>query len=70
MTDRNDQELMQQVREGDLRKLAVLFERHHRALFHFFLRCTSDRELSEFTAKLSALKARLEKASLRISMGI
>src|SRR6476646_2451537 len=30
----------------------------------------SDRELSEFTAKLAALKARLEKACLKISMGI
>lgn len=47
LTDLPDQELMRQVKEGDLRKLAVLFERHHRALFHFFLRCTSDRTLSE-----------------------
>ena len=39
---------MEQVREGDLRKLALLFERHHRALFHFFLRLTSaKREASE-----------------------
>lgn len=38
---------MRLVREGDLRKLAVLFERHHRALFHFFLRCTGNREVSE-----------------------
>ena len=30
----------------------------------------SDRELSEFTAKLAALKARLEKASLMVSIGI
>lgn len=32
---------MEQVRDGDLRKLAILFERHHRALFHFFVRLTS-----------------------------
>ncbi len=38
---------MQQVRDGDLRKLAVLFERHHRPLFHFFLRCSGNREWSE-----------------------
>ena len=38
---------MEQVREGDLRKLALLFERHHRALFHFFLRLTTKREASE-----------------------
>ena len=30
----------------------------------------SDRELGEFTAKLTALKARLEKASLKVSIGI
>jgi DNA-binding MarR family transcriptional regulator len=30
----------------------------------------NDRDLSEFTDKLTALKARLEKASLKISMGI
>lgn len=38
---------MEAVRDGDLRKLAVLFERHHRNLFHFFLRITGQRELSE-----------------------
>lgn len=39
---------MQQVRDGDLRKLAVLFERHHRALFQFFARCGgANREQSE-----------------------
>lgn len=30
----------------------------------------SDRELVEFTSKLTALKARLEKASLKVSMGL
>ena len=30
----------------------------------------SDRELGEFTGKLAALKARLEKACLKVSMGI
>ena len=30
----------------------------------------SDRELGEFTAKLTALKARLEKASLKVSIGL
>lgn len=39
---------MQQVRDGDLRRLAVLFERHHRALFQFFARCNGgNREQSE-----------------------
>jgi MarR family transcriptional regulator, organic hydroperoxide resistance regulator len=30
----------------------------------------SDRELSEFTGKLAALKTRLEKASQKVTMGI
>ena len=38
---------MIQVRDGDLRKLGILFERHHRPLYNFFLRLTSSRELSE-----------------------
>ena len=47
LTDQSDQTLMEQVRAGDLRKLAVLFERHHKPLFHFFLRQNADRGGSE-----------------------
>ena len=35
------------VRDGDLDKLGVLFDRHHKLLFNFFLRLTSSREASE-----------------------
>ena len=38
---------MQAVREGDIEKLGIIFERHHRRLFNFFLRLTSSRHLSE-----------------------
>ncbi|NIR48575.1 RNA polymerase sigma factor [candidate division KSB1 bacterium] len=38
---------MLQVREGDLGKLGVLFERHHKLLYNFFLRLTGNREVSE-----------------------
>jgi len=44
---RADNVLMQKVRDGDLAKMAVLFERHHRALFRYFLRLTGNRELGE-----------------------
>jgi len=44
---RSDNVLMQKVRDGDLAKMAVLFERHHRALFRYFLRLTGSREFSE-----------------------
>lgn len=44
---RADNVLMQKVRDGDLAKMAVLFERHHRALFRYFLRLTGKREFSE-----------------------
>jgi len=42
-----DNDLMLQVRDGDLGKLSFLFERYHRALFNFFLRSTGNRDLSE-----------------------
>jgi len=44
---RADNVLMQKVRDGDLAKMAILFERHHRALFRYFVRLTGNRELSE-----------------------
>lgn len=38
---------MQEVQQGDLSRLAILFERHHRALFHFYYRLTQRRGQSE-----------------------
>ena len=38
---------MLQVRDGEVEKLGVLFERHQRMLFNFFVRLTHNRELSE-----------------------
>jgi RNA polymerase sigma-70 factor (ECF subfamily) len=43
----HDDRLMTAVREGHVSQLGVLFERHHRALFNFFLRLTGDRQASE-----------------------
>jgi RNA polymerase sigma-70 factor (ECF subfamily) len=42
-----DEVLMMEVRGGQIGKLAILFERHHRQLFSFFYRLTASRELSE-----------------------
>lgn len=42
-----DEQIMQEVRAGDVGKLATLFDRHHRALFRYFVRLTGDRALSE-----------------------
>jgi RNA polymerase sigma factor (sigma-70 family) len=42
-----DEALMAQVRDGDLRKLALLFERHHRPLYNFFRHMNGDPDLSE-----------------------
>jgi RNA polymerase sigma factor (sigma-70 family) len=42
-----DQSLMLAVREGDVEKLGVLFERYHRQLFNFLFRLTGNRHLSE-----------------------
>jgi len=38
---------MQAVREGDLGALAILFERHHRSLFNYFVHLNGNRDLSE-----------------------
>jgi len=35
------------VRNGDLRKLTLLFDRHHKLLYNFFLKLTRSREASE-----------------------
>jgi RNA polymerase sigma-70 factor (ECF subfamily) len=43
----SDQSLMLAVREGDVEKLGILFERHHGQLFNFLLRLTGNRHLSE-----------------------
>jgi len=43
----SDEALMAQVRNGDLRKLALLFERHHRSLYNFFRHMNGDADLSE-----------------------
>jgi len=42
-----DHEHMLAVREGDLRRLGVLFDKHHRRLFNFFVRCSGDHAASE-----------------------
>jgi RNA polymerase sigma-70 factor (ECF subfamily) len=42
-----DQSLMMAVRDGDVSKLGILFERHHARLFHYLFRLTGDRHLSE-----------------------
>ena len=38
---------MQAVRAGDVGKLELVFERHHRSLYHYFLHTTSNGAVSE-----------------------
>src|SRR5215472_8776637 len=38
---------MEAVRQGDLGGLSILFERHHRALFNYFVHLNGNRDLSE-----------------------
>src|SRR5258706_15843676 len=47
VTSQTDTQVMQNVREGDTSKLALLFERHHIALYGYFVRLSGKRELSE-----------------------
>ena len=42
-----DEALMQAVQRGDLGKLGLLFDRHHRALFDFLARMTGSRAMAE-----------------------
>jgi RNA polymerase sigma-70 factor (ECF subfamily) len=42
-----DEQIMQEVRAGNVGKLEVLFDRHHRALFRYFMHLTGDRAGSE-----------------------
>jgi len=42
-----DNFLMEEVKEGKVEKLAVLFEKYHVPLFNFFLRLTGNRGVSE-----------------------
>lgn len=47
MDSTSDRALMQKVRDGDLDKLGLLFERYNRRLFGFFYRLTARRDISE-----------------------
>jgi RNA polymerase sigma-70 factor (ECF subfamily) len=43
----SDNYLMEQVRDGNVERLAILFERYHVMLYNFFLRLTGNRSISE-----------------------
>jgi RNA polymerase sigma-70 factor (ECF subfamily) len=43
----NDNTLMQEVAGGQIGQLAILFERHHRSLFRYFVSMQRDRQLAE-----------------------
>jgi RNA polymerase sigma factor (sigma-70 family) len=42
-----DNRLMEDVKEGKVEKMAVLFEKHHVSLYNFFVRLTGNRNTSE-----------------------
>ncbi len=47
MVSLSDSAIMEKVRDGQVEKLAILFERHHVKIFNFFLRLTGSHNLSE-----------------------
>ncbi len=47
VTSFSDNQIMEDVRDGRVEKLAMLFERHHIMLFNFFLRLSGRREGQE-----------------------
>ena len=42
-----DHDVMLAVRDGDVEKLGVLFEKHHKRLYNYFLLETKNRQVSE-----------------------
>jgi len=42
-----DTQVMENVRDGKIEQLAILFERHHVPLFNFLVRLTGSRQVSE-----------------------
>lgn len=42
-----DEAVMLEVRDGNVSRLSLLFERHHRALYNYFLRLTASRTAAE-----------------------
>jgi RNA polymerase sigma-70 factor (ECF subfamily) len=42
-----DEEIMKNVKNGNVKMLAVLFERHHVKLYNYFLRLSGNKSLSE-----------------------
>jgi RNA polymerase sigma factor (sigma-70 family) len=47
MAPHDDSRIMKDVQEGEVEKLAILFERHHLSLYNFFLRLTGNGAASE-----------------------
>jgi len=47
VTSLTDNQLMLQVRDGDLDKLSILFDRYNTILYNFFLRMTNSKVISE-----------------------
>lgn len=47
MSDPTDQQLMLQVKGGDVSRLAELFERHHARIYHFCYRMTGNEATSQ-----------------------
>jgi len=43
----SDEKLMLAVRTGEVAKLGILFDRHHRGLFDYFIRMTSNRMIAD-----------------------
>jgi RNA polymerase sigma factor (sigma-70 family) len=47
VADLSDEIIMQQVKEGNLAQMSVLFERYHLRLYNFFLKLTMQKDISQ-----------------------
>ena len=51
MSRLSDELIMQQVQDGDLDQMAILFERYQRKIYNFFIKMCHDRDVSEDLAQ-------------------
>jgi RNA polymerase sigma-70 factor (ECF subfamily) len=65
MSEISDEDLMLRVQGDEIRLLGVLFERHHRRIFNYFLRMTGQRNTAEDLASETFMRVLKYRHSYR-----
>jgi RNA polymerase sigma factor (sigma-70 family) len=69
LEQQTDSDLMKLIQAGDAAQLAILFERHHVALFRYLYQLTRDRALSEDLTQEVFLRALKYAATFKPGLG-